>query len=53
LTWLAYALIALCTVKLLFQDLREGSAGTIAFSLFCYGMVWLLVPRFGKNAKPA
>lgn len=53
LAWLAYAAIALCTVKLLFEDLRAGSAGSIAFSLFCYGMCWLVVPRFSKSAKPA
>ncbi len=51
LIWLAYASIALCTAKLLFEDLRVGSAGTIAFSLFCYGLVWVLVPRFARASK--
>lgn len=49
--WLAYALLALCTFKLLAEDLRTGSAGAIAFSLFCYGMVWVLVPRFAAISK--
>jgi len=51
LSWLAYAAIALCTVKLLFEDLRAGSAGAIAFSLFCYGMCWLVVPRFARSTR--
>jgi hypothetical protein len=48
LIWLAYAAIAFCTLKLLFEDLLTGSAAVLAFSLFCYGMVWLLVPRLAK-----
>jgi len=51
LLWLAYAAIALCTLKLLLEDLRSGSAVTIAFSFFCYGMVWVLVPRFARATK--
>lgn len=51
LLWLAYAAIALCTLKLLLEDLRSGSAVTIAFSFFCYGMVWVLVPRFSRKSK--
>ena len=51
LIWLSYTSLALCTAKLLFEDLRAGSAGTIAFSLFCYGMVWVLVPRFARASK--
>ena len=51
LIWLAYTTIGLCTLKLLFEDLRHGSAGTLAFSLFCYGMVWLLVPRLARASK--
>jgi hypothetical protein len=45
LAWLAYTTIALCTVKLLLEDLRYGSAGSVALSLFFYGMVWVLIPR--------
>jgi hypothetical protein len=51
LLWLAYAFIALTTLKLLFEDLRSGSASVIAFSLFCYGMVWVLVPRLARSGK--
>jgi hypothetical protein len=53
LIWLAYALMAFCTVKLLFEDVRSGSASVIAFSLFCYGLVWVLVPRFARASKAA
>jgi hypothetical protein len=49
LVWLAYAFIAACTVKLLFEDLRSGSAGSIAASLFFYGMAWVLVPRLARK----
>lgn len=51
LLWLAYAAIVFCTLKLLLEDLRSGSAVTIAFSFFCYGMVWVLVPRFSRKSK--
>jgi hypothetical protein len=51
LLWLAYAAIALCTLKLLLEDMRSGSAVAIAFSFFCYGMVWVLVPRFSRKNK--
>ena len=51
LLWLAYAAIAFCTLKLLLEDLRSGSAVAIAFSFFCYGMVWVLVPRFSRKNK--
>jgi hypothetical protein len=51
LLWLAYAAIVFCTLKLLVEDLRSGSAVTIAFSFFCYGMVWVLVPRFSRKNK--
>jgi hypothetical protein len=50
LAWLAYAFIAFCTVKLLFEDLRSGSAGSLAASLFFYGMAWVLVPRLARKA---
>jgi hypothetical protein len=50
LIWLAYTALAFCTLKLLFEDLRAGSAVGIAFSLFCYGICWLVLPRFAKKA---
>jgi len=49
LVWLAYAFIAFSSAKLLFEDLRFGSAGSIAASLFVYGMTWVLVPRLARK----
>lgn len=49
LVWLAYAAIAVCTLKLMLEDLRYGSAASIAVSLFCYGMAWVLVPRLARR----
>jgi hypothetical protein len=49
LVWLAYAFIAFSALKLLFEDLRSGTAGSIAASLFFYGMAWVLVPRLGRG----
>jgi uncharacterized membrane protein len=51
LVWTGYAVIAFCTLKLLFEDLRNGSAVSIAISLFLYGMVWLLVPRIVRMSQ--
>ena len=55
LVWTAYGAMALCTLKLLFEDLRTGSTGSMAVSLFLYGMVWLLLPRLVRSGaqKPA
>ena len=51
LVWTGYATIAFCTLKLLFEDLRVGSAVSIAISLFLYGMVWMLVPRMVRMSQ--
>jgi hypothetical protein len=51
LVWLAYSSIALCTVKLLLEDLQAGNAVSLAFSLFFYGMTWVLVPRLARANK--
>jgi hypothetical protein len=45
LVWMAYAVMALCGLKLLFEDLRQGTTASLAVSLFFYGLVWVLVPR--------
>lgn len=49
LIWTAYAAMGICTLKLLWEDLRTGSAGAMAVSLFLYGMVWLLLPRIVRS----
>ena len=51
LGWLAYAAIALGTLKLLVEDFRFGNAGTLVVSLLFYGLVLILLPkvtRFGR-----
>ncbi len=55
LVWTGYGAMALCTLKLLFEDLRTGSTGSMAASLFLYGMVWLILPRLVRSRaqKPA
>ncbi len=47
---LGYGLMAVCTLKLLFEDLRAGSAAWLAISLFVYGLVWVLLPRITKSS---
>jgi hypothetical protein len=49
LTWIAYLAIAFVTVKLLFEDLRCGSAGAFAVSLIVYAVVWILGPRLMRS----
>ncbi|HEX7289100.1 MAG TPA: hypothetical protein VF532_23150 [Candidatus Angelobacter sp.] len=53
LVWLAYTIMALCTLKLGLEDLRAGSAVSLAFSLFFYGMAWVLAPRLARAGKKA
>jgi hypothetical protein len=50
LIWLAYGVVGLCTVKLLAEDLRNGTAASLAVSMFLYGMVWLLLPRLARSS---
>lgn len=49
LIWIAYAAIAFCTLKLLFEDLRYGTAGSLAASLFLYGTIWVIIPRWMRS----
>lgn len=51
LIWIAYTTIALCAVKLLYEDLRYGTAGSIALSLSLYGIIWLLAPRLLRGRE--
>ncbi len=53
LIWLAYSAIAFCTLKLLLEDFQAGSAVSLAFSLFFYGMAWVLAPRLARAGKKA
>ncbi len=45
LGWVAYAIVAFGTLKLLFEDLRFGEAGALVISLLFYGLILILIPR--------
>ena len=45
LAWLAWTVLALGAVKLLFEDLRHGYLAFTATSIFLYAVTLLLVPR--------
>ncbi|HEY6971810.1 MAG TPA: hypothetical protein VJA94_21545 [Candidatus Angelobacter sp.] len=49
LMWIRNAVIALWTLKLLYEDLHYGTAGSIAISLFLYGTIWVLMPRMVRK----
>jgi hypothetical protein len=52
LLWAAYLALAFGTFKLLFEDLRFGSAASLVASLLFYGLVLILIPwrtRFGRD----
>lgn len=49
LVWLGYTAMGFCTLKLLVEDFRSGTAGSVAISLFLYGMVWVLLPRVARS----
>jgi hypothetical protein len=53
LTWLAYAAVALGTLKLLLEDLRFGNAASLVVSLLFYGLILILLPRVTKRREPA
>lgn len=45
LGWVAYAAVAVGTLKLLFEDLRFGNPASMVVSLLFYGLVLILLPR--------
>jgi len=53
LAWLAYAAVALGTLKLLVEDLRFGNAASLVVSLLFYGLILILLPRVTKHREPA
>jgi hypothetical protein len=53
LVWLAYTAMAVCTLKVLLEDMRMGSPVTVAMSLFLYGGVWVLLPRISRSSIKA
>jgi hypothetical protein len=53
LAWLAYATVALGTLKLLVEDLRFGNAASLVVSLLFYGLILILLPRVAKRRESA
>ena len=51
LLWVAYLVVALGTLKLLFEDLRFGNAASLVASLLFYGLVLILIPRLTKVGR--
>jgi hypothetical protein len=49
LGWVAYAAVAVGTLKLLFEDLRFGNPASMVVSLLFYGLVLILLPRFTRR----
>ncbi len=53
LGWLAYAAVALGTLKLLLEDLRFGNAASLVLSLLFYGIILIVLPRLSKKREVA
>ena len=51
LVWVAYGTLALVTVKLLFEDLRQGHPEFIAASIFIYAVTLITVPRLVRRSS--
>jgi hypothetical protein len=51
LGWVAYGAIGLGALKLLVEDLRFGSAGTLMVSLLFYGLILILLPRLTRFGR--
>jgi hypothetical protein len=51
LNWVAYAAVIFGTLKLLFEDLRSGSAASLVASLLVYGLVLILLPRLTRRTS--
>lgn len=45
LGWVAYSVVGFGALKLVFEDLRFGNAGSLVISLVSYGFVLVLLPR--------
>jgi hypothetical protein len=51
LVWVAYTAVGFGTIKLLFEDLRFGSAGSLVVSLLFYGCVLIFLPRLTRSPQ--
>ncbi len=51
LVWVAYGAIGFGTLKLLFEDLRFGSAASLVASLLFYGLILILIPWLTRSGR--
>ena len=51
LGWLAYAAVALGTLKLLLEDLRFGNPASLVVSLLFYGLILIFLPRVMRRSS--
>lgn len=51
LGWVAYGAVGLGAFKLVVEDLRFGSAGTLMVSLLFYGLVLIFLPRVSRFGR--
>jgi len=51
LGWIAYAAVAVGTLKLVFEDLRFGNAASLVVSLLFYGLILILLPRLMRRGQ--
>jgi len=51
LGWIAYAAVALGTLKLLLEDLRFGNAASLVVSLLFYGLILILLPWLSRKLQ--
>jgi hypothetical protein len=49
LGWLAYAAVAIGTLKLVFEDLRFGNPASLVVSFLFYGLILILLPRLTRS----
>ncbi len=51
LRWIAYAVVAVGTLKLVLEDLRFGNPASLVVSFVFYGLILILLPRLTRNSK--
>jgi len=49
LRWIAYAAVALGTLKLILEDLRFGNPASLVVSFVFYGLILILLPRMTRT----
>jgi hypothetical protein len=51
LRWIAYAAVALGTLKLVLEDLRFGNPASLVVSFVFYGLILILLPRMTRRKE--